>query len=122
MLQSQYGCEPKRKAFGQFSFLVLPDREERRLSVSSPLRRGGRTVTSWPLLGFPLKLFLVSSLLIFGRMNLPASTLQPAPNQLPEAVRNIGIDQRLNEQLPLDLVFRDESGKAVRLGDYFQER
>lgn len=122
MLQIHYRCEPKRKGFGQFSFLVLLDREERRLVVSSLFRRGGRTVTSWLPLGFPLKLFLVSSLLIFGRMNLPASTLQPAPNQLPEAVRNIGIDQRLNEQVPLDLVFRDESGKAVRLGDYFRER
>ena len=28
-------------------------------------------------------------------------------------------DQRLNEQLPLDLPFRDEEGRQVRLGDYF---
>jgi len=32
---------------------------------------------------------------------------------------NIGLDQRLNEQLPLTLAFRDETGKAVQLGDYF---
>ena len=29
------------------------------------------------------------------------------------------IDQRLGESVPLDAVFRDESGRAVRLGDYF---
>jgi protein SCO1 len=28
----------------------------------------------------------------------------------------------LNERVPLDLVFRDETGKAVRLGDYFGHR
>jgi protein SCO1/2 len=32
-------------------------------------------------------------------------------------VPDVGIDQRLNEQVPLDLVFRDEDGKEVRLGD-----
>lgn len=44
------------------------------------------------------------------------------PQILPEAVREVGIDQRLNEQAPLDLEFRDETGGAVRLGDYFGER
>jgi protein SCO1/2 len=32
---------------------------------------------------------------------------------------NIGIDQKLDQQVPLDLDFRDEAGKTVRLGDYF---
>ncbi len=30
----------------------------------------------------------------------------------------MGIDQKLNQQVPLDLEFRDETGKTVRLGDY----
>lgn len=34
----------------------------------------------------------------------------------------VGIDQRLNEQLPLDLTFRDEAGQTVRLRDYFGDR
>lgn len=38
---------------------------------------------------------------------------------MPEPLRKVGIDQRLNEQVPLDLVFRDESGKQVRLQQYF---
>lgn len=37
---------------------------------------------------------------------------------LPEPLRGVGIDQRLDGQVPLDLVFRDETGKAVRLGEY----
>ncbi len=37
----------------------------------------------------------------------------------PPGLENVGIDQRLNEQLPLDLNFKDETGKTVRLRDYF---
>jgi protein SCO1 len=38
---------------------------------------------------------------------------------LPPALREVGFDQKLNAQVPLDLVFRDETGQTVRLGDYF---
>lgn len=34
----------------------------------------------------------------------------------------VGIDQRLGESLPLDLVFTDQHGRDVRLGDVFGER
>ncbi|HEV7680767.1 MAG TPA: hypothetical protein VGO68_01495, partial [Pyrinomonadaceae bacterium] len=33
-----------------------------------------------------------------------------APSGLPKALNGVGIDQKLNEQLPLDLVFKDEKG------------
>jgi protein SCO1/2 len=33
---------------------------------------------------------------------------------------NVGINQRLNQQVPLDLQFKDETGKTVKLGDYFR--
>lgn len=38
---------------------------------------------------------------------------------LPAALRDVGIDQRLNDQVPLDLVFRDEDGAARPLNSYF---
>ena len=41
-------------------------------------------------------------------------------NGLPEALQKIGIDQKLGDQLPLDTVLKDEDGKDVRLGDYFE--
>ena len=34
----------------------------------------------------------------------------------------VSIAQNLNAQVPPDLAFRDESGKAVRLGDYFGQK
>lgn len=43
----------------------------------------------------------------------------PGQNGLPPVLRDVGIDQRLNNQVPLDLMFRDETGRAVRLGQYF---
>ena len=43
-------------------------------------------------------------------------------SQRPQILSQVGIDQHLNQALPLDLHFRDESGKDVRLGDYFGKR
>ncbi|HXO18751.1 MAG TPA: SCO family protein [Thermoanaerobaculia bacterium] len=42
-----------------------------------------------------------------------ASTVVPTP------LKNVGYDQRLGAQVPLDLSFRDEAGRAVRLGELF---
>jgi protein SCO1/2 len=40
----------------------------------------------------------------------------------PDVAREVGIDQKLDSQVPLDLTFRDEAGNEVRLGDYFGEK
>lgn len=40
---------------------------------------------------------------------------------LPKALQKVSYEQRLNEQLPLDLVFRDETGREVKLAEYFQK-
>jgi protein SCO1/2 len=55
-------------------------------------------------------LFLVSGIAVHGQ-NPPMGILN-----------DVGIDQKLNAQLPLDLKFRDESGRSVSLGDYFGTR
>ena len=39
--------------------------------------------------------------------------------QLPPILKNVRYEQKLDNQVPLNLTFRDESGKAVRLGEYF---
>ena len=41
---------------------------------------------------------------------------------LPTALRDVRIEQKLDQQLPLDLVFRDENGQAVKLGQYFGQK
>jgi protein SCO1/2 len=40
-------------------------------------------------------------------------------DQPPALLQKVQITQKLNAQIPLGLQFRDESGKAVTLGDYF---
>ncbi len=48
--------------------------------------------------------------------------MSPPANVRPPGLKNVGIEQHLDEQVPADLEFRDETGKAVRLGDYFGKR
>jgi protein SCO1/2 len=54
----------------------------------------------------------------------PAGTPEPgdAASAKPGVIGRVGIDQRLNYQVPLDLAFVDEHGKDVKLGDYFGKR
>ncbi|WP_353064759.1 SCO family protein [Tunturibacter psychrotolerans] len=42
-----------------------------------------------------------------------------AGDQLPQVLQKVGVSQHLNQQLPLDASFVDDTGKTVRLGDYF---
>jgi protein SCO1/2 len=41
---------------------------------------------------------------------------------IPAPLREIGFDQNIDQHVPLDVPFRDESGRTVRLGDYFGKR
>jgi protein SCO1/2 len=41
---------------------------------------------------------------------------------LPKALTDVRLEQKLDQQLPLDLVFRDESGQSVKLGQYFGKK
>ncbi len=43
----------------------------------------------------------------------------PAQSGLPPALREVGFDQRLDAQVPLDLQFKDETGQTVKFGDLF---
>jgi protein SCO1/2 len=43
-------------------------------------------------------------------------------NGLPPALKEAKIEQRLGEQVPLDLTFQDEAGRSVQLAQYFKQR
>jgi protein SCO1/2 len=49
-------------------------------------------------------------------------TGENAGDQLPTVLQKVGVSQHLNQQLPLDAGFVDETGKAVKLGDYFGKK
>jgi len=45
-----------------------------------------------------------------------------ASSSIPAPLREIGFDQNLDQRIPLDTSFRDETGRVVRLGEYFGKR
>jgi protein SCO1/2 len=48
--------------------------------------------------------------------------MSPPANTRPPRLENVGIEQHLNTQIPPELIFRDETGKSVKLGDYFRRK
>jgi protein SCO1/2 len=40
----------------------------------------------------------------------------------PDLLKQVGIDQKLNESIPLNLTFRDEDGKPVQLAQFFGQK
>jgi protein SCO1 len=47
---------------------------------------------------------------------------QAPPDQKPAILQKVGIEQHLNQQIPLDLAFQDETGQPVSLRQYFGKR
>jgi protein SCO1 len=45
-----------------------------------------------------------------------------AAQNMPPVLRNVGFEPQLNARLPLDLAFRDETGRNVLLRDYFTQK
>lgn len=62
---------------------------------------------------------LIAATLLAGASVIPTAILAQAPEP---PFDGISIEQRLEESIPLDLLFRDEAGQEVALGQYFGER
>jgi len=57
----------------------------------------------------------------FGQ-GMTGGILSPPANVRPPGLKNVGIQQNLNQPIPPDLMFVDDLGRNVRLGDYFGKR
>jgi len=71
----------------------------------------------------------LTTIFVVMLMTLPAFSqgmtkgiMSPPANVRPPSLKNVGIEQHLDDQIPPELVFRDETGKSVRLGDYFGKK
>ena len=64
---------------------------------------------------------LLMTLPCFGQ-GMTKGIMSPPANVRPPGLQNVGIEQHLDEQIPADLSFRNETGKPVRLGDYFGKK
>lgn len=92
---------------------------------TGPMTAGNNTKFSRANLQCARMLCVCVALLFSALFASPARTqdlLSPAPSTdlgLPPQLHDVGFRPVLNAPLPLDAQFRDEDGKAVRLGDYF---
>lgn len=92
------------------------------------IRLSGRVALCFSLLVFSFSLFTLrleaqknehyNSPLYSPRVYDPAAG---EPSGLPKALTEVGITQKLGDQMPLDTELKDEDGKAVKLGSYFQQ-
>jgi len=67
----------------------------------------------------------VALLVMFGTLPVRAQFWEARDrerNSVSEMVKEITIEQKLNEHVPLNLTFRDESGREVRLKQYFGKK
>ena len=62
------------------------------------------------------------SVAILGLSAQSGAWAQGATFSPPPQGDRVGIDQKLNQQAPLDTTFKDETGKEVQLGSYFGRR
>ena len=62
---------------------------------------------------------LSSAILMFGALSFVNGGPALAQATVGTITSQVGFDQKLGAQVPLDLHFRDEAGRDKRLGDYF---
>ncbi len=84
------------------------------------LRRAARRVAVASVLLFPSLALFPASAQAQGQNEHLAPT--PASSVQPKILAHVGIEQKLGGQIPLDLIFQDEAGRPVRLGQYFGTR
>ncbi|HEV3041668.1 MAG TPA: SCO family protein [Candidatus Angelobacter sp.] len=69
-----------------------------------------------------LAVWCAASLPLLGQAAPKGEVGETSSNQQLAILQQVGIDQRLNQPVPLDSTFLDENGKAVKLGDYFGQK
>jgi protein SCO1 len=65
--------------------------------------------------------FVLLGAAAFGQ-GMTGGILSPPAGVRPPGLKNVGIQQNLNQQIPAGLAFKDDLGRDVRLQDYFGKR
>jgi protein SCO1 len=95
-------------------------------SGTSKLRRDKRVFGRWGRNSFS---WIAWTLLAIALASATASAqtmsngvMGPPSNVRPPRLENVGIDQHLDAQIPPNLIFTDDAGRSVMLGEYFGEK
>ena len=77
-------------------------------------------VKSFRIAAIAVGLALMSAV-VSAQGNAPGVRPDPSmpSNQVPLALSKVSFEQRLNQQLPLDVEFKDETGRTVKLGEFY---
>jgi len=73
-------------------------------------------------------IFRLGAMIVLCGASLCAQLKAPEPmdpgnrNQQPKIFEQVGIDPKLGGNVPLDVNFKDENGRDVKLGDYFNHK
>ena len=88
--------------------------------LSGAVLRAKRSISREPKPEVPYRILLILLLTstAFGQ-GMSKGIMSPPTNVRPPYLQNVGIDQHLDGQVPADLAFVDDAGRAVKLGDYF---
>ncbi len=73
-------------------------------------------------LRFTLSALMMLSALLASSACAQTAPQTPGPRGLPPALRDVDFNPQLDAALPLDLPFRDETGRAVQLREYFHSK
>ncbi len=66
--------------------------------------------------------FAACAAMLLAAAVMPVRADNSVASRRPKILRDVGIDQNLDQQIPLDLRFRDETGKSIQLRQYFGKK
>lgn len=73
-----------------------------------------------------LRACLIAASITLALLSAPAQAQLQGPVQdigvRPDLLKDVGVDQKLNQSVPLNLTFREEHGKPVQLAQYFGQK
>lgn len=90
-----------------------------KIAIARSLRRAASSLLFFIFLLLPFSFCLAQPNVPVPQYAPMRNAGGPQPNGVPPALQNVGIDQKLNSQIPLDATFTDEQGRAVELREFF---
>lgn len=95
------------------------------IRATSPEAPTALVRTAWPARIKPayrgLSMLLILATTAWGQA-MSKGIMSPPASVRPPYLQNVGIEQRLDSQVPPDLAFVDDAGRPVKLGDYFGKK
>jgi protein SCO1/2 len=92
------------------------------MQSAGKMRKSWRNAARFAAVALALCAVLLTPSLLAQVSRYDEKQMAPVSDKPPAILNKVGIAQRLNEQLPLNLTFTDDQGKPVQLASYFGKR